>query len=55
MTSKHGLALELASEADELEAVLGREQRPGDPVGVQARGQQEDRKQTAAMGHRDPP
>ncbi len=49
------IALELSGESDQFEAILGRQQRPRDPDGVQTRSQQDDREQTATIGHRDPP
>ncbi len=50
-----GMGLELAGDSDELEAVLRGQQglRNGDPVNKH--GKEDDRVQTTAAGHRDPP
>ncbi len=50
-----GIALELPGEAEQFQAVLGRQESPRDRDGVQARRKEHDREQTPAMGHRDPP
>ena len=50
-----GILLELAGDADELQTVLGRQERPADRDRVQDRREQDDREQVPASGHPDPP
>ncbi|MBV8128433.1 MAG: hypothetical protein JO114_12370 [Planctomycetaceae bacterium] len=50
-----GIVLELAGDADELESVLGGQERPRDRDPEQGRRKKDDREPETAPGHPDPP